>query len=1057
MFRKNCILTLVVCLCAGGWLCLAQNQPSSQGAPGTFSGRLSGAGMDGATVTVTNTVTNAVQTAVTDNDGAFTISNLVPGLYRIGVRLRSGMQLRENTVEVNSSGGSQLQVTFIQANIAPIGPLEIQAESPTLQTDTAEVSRSYDSVTIRELPILDRQNQELVTLMPGITPPVRAADRITDPQRTRAFNVNGQPSYVNLNNQDGAYDTEPFSGRPLRVAPDESVQALDVRTSNYNAEYGVAGGSWASTVTRPGTNAIHGSLFEFNTNNFFHAGRTFTQSKSTPGFTTNQFGATVGGPVIPDKVFWFLSYEGYIQRGSQEAVATVPGSAFANGNFSQVPGVVIFTPLTGAQPGAPRVPFPNNVIPPTLLDRNSQQILSLLPTPNVPGFTNNLVGSVRQLDDTHRIDGKVDHRFSERSTGFFRYGFTQASINQGSLLGAEGNPTNAEYRGTNGVASISEVFKTSLLGEFRFAYDRYRNQIAPYGNFSSLSGLTGFPNGLPSITLSGFTPLGFGSNVPSKQVDNVYEGTSNWVAHWGINSIKFGADVRELQVNGITNQFFSRSGSFVFGPGATLGSAASAASLTPATLQTNSLAGFLLGAPTQAGVATPTLEPGFRQRQYSAYLSDAVNLFQKVYLELGVRYDIFSPVDASNAGSSVTFNPATNTVTPVGLNGGSLHTSRYDLNNLAPRVGIAFHPIQRLVFRAGYGIHYFPTPLSLLPVNFVNQSVQVGAAAALPTTNFTIPTVPAASPFGVAPNTPLFTSPRDLHAPYLQTYSAMVQGDLGNGFLLDLGYIGNLGRELPMDVVQAGLPGTGFSGLYPGRTAATILATQGTTSNYNSTQVNLTKKFAGGLALASAYTYGKALDYGFNALNPYNRRSNYGPADWDRTHILSVSHVWRLPFGVHSKYFTTGLAARILGDWELNGILRWATGTPYTVTADPIACQCLGVAGVPANFLGSGKIDGSSTFNTSQFATPPAGTFGNLSRNALRGPDFFVYNAALFKNFAVNESIRVELRGEVYNLTNTSNPVNPVSTMNAAGFGTSLGTVGGLGGRQLQVAARILF
>jgi hypothetical protein len=1017
--------------------------------------------MDGATVTVTNASTGAISTAVTDSNGAFTINNLAPGSYRISVRLQSGMQLGESAVEISSAGGGQVQASFtpVGATTTAAPPLQIESRSPTLQTDTAEVSRSYDSVAIRELPILDRQHQEFITFMPGVTPPVLAADRITDPQRTRALNVNGQPAFANLFNQDGAYNNEPFSGRPLRVSPDESVQAFEVRTSNYNAEYGVAAGAWSSTVTRPGTNAIHGSLFEFNTNNYFRAGRTFVQSPSTPRFNVNQFGATIGGPLIRDKMFWFLSYDGYIQNGSQEAVATVPSPAFFTGNFGPT-GVTIFNPFTGTPAGANRIPFFNNNIPFTLQNKAALQILSLIPSPNVfgAGLTNNLVGSAKLLDDTHRIDGKIDHRFNERSTGFFRYGFTQASVDQGSLLGAVGNPSNAEFRGMSGVASYTHVFTTSLLGEFRFGYGRYRNQITPWGDFSSLSALPGlgFPNGLPSISMASFTPLGFTPNVPSKQIDNVYDGASNWIAHWGINSVKFGVDIRALEVNGITNQFFSPFGSFVFGPGGTLGSSASAATLTPAALQLNSLAAFELGAPTQAGVSTLAVKPGYRQMQYGGYITDTVNLWQKLSLELGIRYDVFTPVESANGGSTVSFDPPTNTVTPLGVNGSGSRLYRTDLNNVAPRVGFAFHPVRRFVFRGGYGIHYFPTPFSLLPFNVLGQSTQVGIASSLPTTNFVIPTIPANGA-----NAPYFIAPRDLHTPYLQTYSAMIQGDLGNGFMMDIGYVGNLGRQLPFVTSLTGFPpGTGLIPVIPGRTAQTYITSQGTTSNYNSLQVNLTKKFGYGLAMSGAYTYGKALDYGTNLLDPYTRRTNYAPADWDRTHILAVSHIWRLPFGVNQRYFTNGWAARILGDWELNGILRWSTGSPYTVTADSLACQCFGVTSTPASFNASSfpqPLNGSATFNTNLFSTPAAGTFGNLNRNIFRGPDFFVYNAALFKNFAVNENVRVELRGEVYNLTNTSNPVNPVSIMNAPGFGTSLGTLGGSGGRQFQVAARILF
>jgi hypothetical protein len=283
----------------------------------------------------------------------------------------------------------------------------------------------------------------------------------------------------------------------------------------------------------------------------------------------------------------------------------------------------------------------------------------------------------------------------------------------------------------------------------------------------------------------------------------------------------------------------------------------------------------------------------------------------------------------------------------------------------------------------------------------------------------------------------------------------MIQGDMGNGFLLDIGYVGNRGRQLPYEIAQTGLPGSGLTGQPGNRTAALIQAGTGLNSNYNSLQVNLTKRFAAGLSFAGAYTYGKALDYGTSLLDPFNRNNNYGPADWDRTHILSVSHDWRLPFK------KTGWVGRAVADWEITGILRWATGTPYTVTADPLACACLGASAVPAAFnptITNGSTNnGASSFDPGAFTSPAAGTFGNLSRNAFRGPDMFVYNAALFRNFAVRENIKLEFRGEAYNLTNTTNRMNPVSNFTTPGFGTSLGNIDRLAGRQFQVAARIVF
>jgi hypothetical protein len=675
------------------------------------------------------------------------------------------------------------------------------------------------------------------------------------------------------------------------------------------------------------------------------------------------------------------------------------------------------------------------------------------------------VGPIRLLDDNHRIDGKIDERFSEKSTGFLRYGYSQASVDQGSLLGPLGAPLNAEFRAMNAVGSVTHIFTKNFLAELRLGYDRYRNRIAPWdlalpGNFT-----TAFPNGVPSINIFGFSSIGVPANVPRKEIDNVYDGTAAFMWHTGMHSLKFGVYGRELQSNGFANPYFSGLGSFLFGPGATLGTAASASNLTAAQLQANAFAAFLTGSPSQAGISGFFGTPTYRERQFGAYLTDTINLFHRVYLELGVRWDVFFGPESGVRGGTVVFNPATNTAIPQGFNNISARIARTNLDNVAPRIGLAFRPFDRFVFRAGYGLHFFALPFSLEPFNPAMFGTQLGIAGGLGSVPFTVPTVPTLAG-ATAPNLPFFvTTGRDLPTPYVQTFSGGFQGDLGNGFLMDIGYVGNLGRELPYLIPVTGAPGTGLAGLaaagFPaGRTAEITTYGTGLTSNYNSLQVNLTKKFGAGLAFSGAYTFGKALDYGTALIDPFNRRFNYGPADWDRTHILSISHVWKLPFGPGTTRGHSGWASRVFADWELNGILRWATGTPYTVTFDPTACNCLGLPGVPATFNSpfvTNSLNGSASFNPNQFAAPAAGTFGALSRNAIRGPDFFVYNAALFRNFTIRENTKLELRAEAYNVTNTTNPVNPVANASLAGFGSTLGSVDGLAGRQFQVAIRILF
>jgi hypothetical protein len=257
------------------------------------------------------------------------------------------------------------------------------------------------------------------------------------------------------------------------------------------------------------------------------------------------------------------------------------------------------------------------------------------------------------------------------------------------------------------------------------------------------------------------------------------------------------------------------------------------------------------------------------------------------------------------------------------------------------------------------------------------------------------------------------------------------------------------------------MPGSGTAGL-PGliynRTAQTTLRGNGLNSNFNSLQVNLTKRFAAGLALAAAYTYGKALDYGFEQANPFNTAANYGPADWDRKHVLAISHLWQLPFGAGSPHLNRGWAGWLLGSWELNGILRWASGTPYSVTADALACACPGLTSQPANFSGSASaLNGQAAFDAQSFSLPQAGTFGTQGRNSFRGPELFQYDLSMFRSFPLRENFKFELRGEVYNLTNTANYMTPAANLGSPGFGSATGTFNGVGGRQFQLGGRLLF
>lgn len=1039
---------------------------------GSLSGRITqanGTAVPDATIIITDTAGNS-QRMVTGADGGFTLVNLPPGTYRVEVETGGARRMGRQTVTITENAPAQIEVAFDEPGTVaitgstsiplPTGFVEIQAIAPTIQNDSAEVARAYHTRTVRSLPVLDRQYQELIGLMPGVTPPIIERNQIIDPQRRRSFHVNGLPDWANIYHQDGGVNTESFLNQVSRVTPNEAIQQLNVRTSNYNAEHGWSGGAWTNVVTRPGTNRVHGSLFGFHTNNFFAARNPLVPgNQENPRFNQNQFGGTAGLPIIKDRMFLFGSYEGFLRRGSTLDFATVPTADFRSGNFSGISGLQLFNPGTGTASGANRTPVAGNQLTSGQISPFARAILPFIPQPNQPGLVNNLIGGVPLVNDTHRFDGKIDHRFTESTTGFFRYGFTHGDIDRGSLLGVLGDAANSSLRNHDAVAAISANYTPTFLAEYRFGFSRYNNRIAPAGNFGALNTAlagAGFAGGLPQINISGFSSLGYPGNFPSKNVNNSYNPAANFQWHTGIHRLRFGAEARLIDASGFTPGFFSPLGTFSFTPGAT----ANPATFNPANLNlaAQSWASFLFGAPTQAGISSFNTTPTWRQTQYAGYITDTLNLWQWVHLELGVRYDVFSPIEPRRAGGAQVFNPNTNTITPVGTGGLNIYGNQeYDLNNIAPRVGLVIQPFSRLAIRAGYGFHYFPVPFALSGINPAATGLQAGIAGGFTTAQLRLPTQTGTG----TPNQPFYVTQGDQQTPYVQTYSLMVQGDLGAGFLLDLSYVGNSSRHLPFSrSLNVALPGSGSAGLpFGNRTALTVERATGLNANYNSAQVNLTKRFSAGLAFAGSYTFSKALDRGFDLINPFDRDRGYGPADWDRRHILAVSHVWNLPFGPGTRYFNSGPGAWILGNWEINGILRWASGSPYTVFADPLACACPGFQQIPATLVGRlpESNQGSSTFDPSLFSAPAANSFGNLGRNALRGPDLFTYNVALFRNFNIMENIKLEFRGEAYNVTNTSNFSNPVSFIGQAGFGRPISTFNGIGGRQFQVGARLLF
>jgi len=953
--------------------------------------------------------------------------------------------------------------------------VEITGTAPLIQTDEAQQSTGLGTRQVREHPVIDRNYQELVGLQSGITPPQPALDLVRDPDRNRFYSANGQAPTTNEYRRDGVTNMEPFRGTAVRVQPVENVQELVIETSNLRPNKGFAAGALVTDITRAGTNDWHGGLYEFYSGNILRSRNVFnTANNPTPRFVHNQLGGNFGGAIVRDRTFFFGSYDGNFDNGSMTQLSTVPTAQALTGNLSGIPGLTIYNPNTGTN-GVGRTAFAGGIIPVAQINRTAAAIAGLFPAANQPGFVNNLVSNVPFRNHDNRFDGRLDQHISDRTHAFLRFGWTNASAYEASPYGdVIGSATRSRLLGYNAVADITHEFTPALITDFRVGYNRYDQKLNAWGDQSALAGALGnsnLNNNLIGINISGFGPIGSSAYVPQRGVDNNFNFVWDWALHKGMHNVRFGVDMRRFRVDGFSDTMFGSTfgpnGTAYFGTGATM--SANGPALSQYGALYNSWAAFLLGAPSQVGISTNFVTPTIRQSQYAGWAGDTIQLMGRLTLDLGVRYDVYSPLEPRHAGGAQYFNASNNTFNYAGIGDTAMQLANYDTNNIAPRIGLAFRVSQKTAVRAGYGITYFQQPYMLsgfvAPAYGSVTGVQGGfTTATIPggfAPVFAGPAAPASLQNGAAAGNQTATVlPTQNNTPYVQNFNFQIQQEFA-GTVLSVGYVGALDRKLPfVQELNAAFPGTGTAGLpfgTIGRTGSTLGFDSGLTSNYNSLQVNLNRRFSHGLSFTSSYTFSKALGYTSSngmLLNSFNRQSNYGPLDFDRQHVLTIGHLWELPFGRNGS----NMLSTILGGWQLNGLFTWDSGTPLTITTDPVSCACPGNT-VLANLNGSPfSNNGTAYLNPAAFSAPAFGQFGNLGRAGVRGPGSRNYNVSLFKHFRVRDRFDMELRGEAYNLTNTPHFSSPVTNISSPNFGQTVSTLqGGSFGRQVNLALRLGF
>jgi hypothetical protein len=1027
-----------------------------------------------AAVTVTNTTTNTHVKVLSNATGNFSVAGLGEGMYRLDVEAAGFKTATAQGINLTEASVVTADVCLEKGVSTDV--VKFTATAPAVQTDNGQVYLTLNERQVKELPIIDRNYQQLLNLQTGITPPVPEFRVPVDPQRNRIFSTNGQPPAANFFLADGLANQEPYTGIAIRVQPVENIHQLNIVTSNYTVDRGFAAGALVNTVTMAGTNLLHGSLFEFNSNAAFQKASWFnTGINPSNSLTYNQFGATVGGPIVRDRTFAFVSYEGTYHRGTQTSVTTVPVPAVLGGNFSSIPGLALYNPFTGTASGTGRAAFGGNVIPVGLINPTAATIASFIPAPNLPGLVNNYVTNTPLQNDTQRLDGRIDQHWGPDKSLFLRYGYTNARGLEVSPLGnVIGGSERGRIVGQNAAIAYTHVFNPNVVSELRFAYNRYTqglNSAADQTALGNALGIPGYNNQLFAINIPGLSSIGAPTNGNQFGVDNTFNWAWTWSWRTGRHDLKFGVDIRRNRTDGFLNPFFQgNNGSATFGPGVTMLNGGPGVSTNG--LFYNSFAAFLMGLPTQVGITQNLTTPTIRQSQYAGWIGDSIN-WRKFTFEFGLRYEFYSALSPRNTAGATFYDPATNTFNFPGLNGYTSNAYNNDTTDFAPRFGYAYRFNNRTVLRGGYGIEYYQNPYAntgFMPLlngaTFGRDGSFTPAITPIPFGPTLTPLIPAPTPIfnGMSPGSlPVTFIARDYDTPRIQTYSTQLQRDFYYGTVLSVGYVGNVGRHVPFFAeTNASLPGNGITGLplFPlGRIASTLGYNAALTSNYNSLQVSLNKRFSQGLAFTTAYTYGRALGYTTASgllINPLNLHSNYGPTDFNRQHMLTISHLWDIPWGRH---VSNSHIARFLGGWELNGIFTWATGTPITVFADPITCNCPGSIAMPSlNGTVAPGLDNRPFFlNPAAFSLTPGVLSGNLSRAALTFNNQTNYNLSLFKTIRVFERFNLELRGEGYNIGSRTHFATPVNDLESANFGRSLTYAPGAGPRQFNVAARLLF
>lgn len=1065
--HTHCLLLLLS-------LALVSTWNWSQTQLGTVFGTITdptGAVIPGAQVTVSSVSTGLKRDALTDTKGHYHVVGLTTGKYTVRID-KEGFQAEVHegimiSPEVAIAINVELQLGMVPQQVTA------SADVPTIDSTTSTVSAAIRERSLTELPLSGRDLFKAAILEPGVAPTPSSAPSLLSNGKTGQVSINGmRPSWTNvlidgMDANDPVFGFSPAGASGLFLGLDELVE-VSVLTQTFNADYGTHGGGVIEAITKSGSNQLHGSLFELHRDAAFDAKNYFDlPNLPIPQFVRNQFGANIGGPLVHDRTFIFVSYEGFREVQASTAIATVPDALAHEGLLP-----------SASDPSACSGATPNGCIA-IGVDPRAQPFLVLLPPSNGADNgdgTGDLFTADKGATNEQRGMVRIDHNFSDSHSLFGRYIIDDSSSLVpyfGSPPGTyvPGFPVSEQARNQYFTLQDRKNFGPQLFNELRFGLNRTTasTSIVDTHPGLSISRVPDRPFGM--IDVAGMSQIGNSAAIPLGDFSMVYQIQEQVSCTNGRQTLKFGGEFRRIQSNGPLDNTVNGVYSFMdlspFG--------------FPARSNNPALEFFLQALPLSYVGSVPSMsdsDRGYRQSVVSGFAQDFFRVSSRLTVNAGLRYDIYSNPTEAHGRLSVIRNPATDSGPTVGK---VFAATPRDL--LSPQLGFAWSMSGdgKTVLRAGSGIFR-----DLFPVNLVGADRFLPPFFGVDTLLF--PSFP--SPQNAVLTQPIFLIETTYHPKfqYALQYNLNLEREITRGAILTAGYFGARGNHLTRQAEQNPFEPSLGHRFNPNLSSPLQIVLTDAQSFYNSFQLSVSRQHADRFSWQVFYTLSHSVDDASATLSPieavneppgsqdiFNRKGSRGRSGFDIRHNFVGNVVYELPFGL----------GRAFGGWQLSGIASVHSNVPFTpvLSFDNADQQSLVISERP-NLIGdpysgvcpNGTRVGTPAcwFNPSAFALPLPGQFGTGGRNSLRGPSFAQFDLALRKTFHLPKETEIAFGAEAFNILNHPNfavPSNTQSPLNLGGNGdavfknaagnfadnsgrifTTVGT-----GRQIQLDARFIF